>query len=77
MTSCSFSHDGFYAVSGSDLDYSVKVWEVATGECIHNITGNDASKKIFFYNFYSNIDMLIQFVQKINMIFSSSHSSKI
>ncbi|CAG2206880.1 WD repeat-containing protein 88-like [Mytilus edulis] len=37
VTSCNFSHDGKYVVSGSDLDNTVKIWDSNTGDLIHNV----------------------------------------
>ncbi|KAL4235037.1 WD repeat-containing protein 88 [Mactra antiquata] len=37
VMTCKVSSDGKLAASGSDLDYCLKVWDVHTGEVIHNI----------------------------------------
>ena len=39
VTCCNISHNGKMAVTGSDLDHSVKVWDVASGEVIAETKG--------------------------------------
>lgn len=40
ITCCGFSNDGRYVVTGSDLDFMIKVWDVASGEMVHEIKGS-------------------------------------
>ena len=39
VTSCNFSYDGRLAVTGSDLDNTVRIFDVHNGSVIHEITG--------------------------------------
>ena len=37
ITSCNFSCDGKFIVSGGDLDFSVSVWDAKEGELIRKL----------------------------------------
>ena len=39
ITCCDFSHDGKYIVTGSDLDFKIRLWDSHSGELIKIIAG--------------------------------------
>ena len=43
VTCCEYSHDGHYIVTGSDLDFAVRIWDAHDGTLIHDIKGESKS----------------------------------